>query len=73
LVVASDRSENIHGSDVSDRAEMLLYRLGSDSARIILSCSQLSGDQRLRFCLAQLGMNPAVMLLIDKPTNHIDK
>src|SRR5919205_2570149 len=70
LDALSEQIEAAGGWDAERQAREILTRLGiSDVAQQLGS---LSGGQRRRVALAAALMQPADLLILDEPTNHID-
>lgn len=62
--------DSLDAWNMEAQAKTVLDRLGiTDTDRII---SELSGGQRKRVALAEALIQPADLLILDEPTNHID-
>ena len=64
--------ENIHAYSAPARAQQLLNGLGFNSGDDARPVTDFSGGWRIRLNLAQALMCPSDLLLLDKPTNHLD-
>ncbi len=67
LTAEMDRTR---GWEAEAQARTILTRLGI--TEFTTAVAQLSGGQRKRVALAQGLINPADLLILDEPTNHID-
>ncbi|CQR74209.1 COG0488: ATPase components of ABC transporters with duplicated ATPase domains [Sporomusa ovata] len=70
LIVLSQQMDANNAWQLESDAKTVLTKLGIfDFAAIV---STLSGGQRKRIALASALINPADLLILDEPTNHID-
>jgi ABC transport system ATP-binding/permease protein len=66
----TERMDALDAWNVETEAKSILSKLGiSDTGRKI---GELSGGQRKRIALAEALIQPADLLILDEPTNHID-
>ncbi|HZB96893.1 MAG TPA: ABC-F family ATP-binding cassette domain-containing protein, partial [Herpetosiphonaceae bacterium] len=70
LDALSEQIEAAGGWDAERQAREILTRLGI--ADVAQQLGSLSGGQRRRVALAAALMQPADLLILDEPTNHID-
>ncbi len=70
LIALSQQMDNQNAWQLESDAKAILTKLGIDdfAARV----GTLSGGQRKRVALASALINPADLLILDEPTNHID-
>ncbi|MEL7564097.1 MAG: ABC-F family ATP-binding cassette domain-containing protein [Dehalobacterium sp.] len=70
LIVLSQKMDQMNAWDTESEAKNILHKLGIEnySARV----GTLSGGQRKRIALATVLINPADLMILDEPTNHID-
>ncbi|MFP6648130.1 MAG: ATP-binding cassette domain-containing protein, partial [Pirellulaceae bacterium] len=66
------RLRELDGYHLDHRVERILDGLGLDPASYQQPVEQLSGGQQNRLLLARLLLDPADMLLLDEPSNHLD-
>jgi len=70
LMELTSKMDSLDAWNMEAQAKTILDRLGiTDANRII---SELSGGQRKRVTLAEALIQPADLLILDEPTNHID-
>lgn len=70
LIRLSQRMDSQNAWQLENNAKTILSKLGiADTAARVGS---LSGGQRKRIALASALVNPADLLILDEPTNHID-
>ncbi len=70
LIALSQRMDAMDAWQLESSAKAILTKLGiSDFTAII---GALSGGERKRVALASVLVNPADLLILDEPTNHID-
>jgi ATP-binding cassette subfamily F protein 3 len=55
-----------------DRVRAYLGRFGFSGARADVAAAQLSGGEKARLTLAQIGVGAPQLLILDEPTNHLD-
>jgi ABC transport system ATP-binding/permease protein len=70
LASLSDEMDRIGGWAAEAKAKAILTRLGVDFYETLIGT--LSGGQRKRVALARALIDPADLLILDEPTNHID-
>ncbi|MDP4551395.1 ABC-F family ATP-binding cassette domain-containing protein [Alkalihalobacillus macyae] len=70
LLHAQEEMDRLGAWDFSTQAKTILTKLGLNQfdARV----DELSGGQQKRVALAKAFINPADLLILDEPTNHID-
>ena len=70
LIHAQEEMDRLGAWDFSTQAKTILTKLGLNQfdARV----DELSGGQQKRVALAKAFINPADLLILDEPTNHID-
>lgn len=70
LLHAQEEMDRVGAWDFSTQAKTILTKLGLNQfdARV----DELSGGQQKRVALAKAFINPADLLILDEPTNHID-
>ena len=66
------RLRELDGYHLDHRVERVLDGLGFDPASYQQPVEQLSGGQQNRLLLARLLLDPADLLLLDEPSNHLD-
>ncbi len=70
LMEQSARMDELDAWTLESKAKSILSKLGiSDISRKV---GELSGGQRKRIALAEVLIQPADLLILDEPTNHID-
>ncbi|WCN39639.1 ABC-F family ATP-binding cassette domain-containing protein [Aneurinibacillus uraniidurans] len=70
LAVLNEKMDANGAWDIETNAKTILGKLGiTDTTACV---SQLSGGQRKRVAMARALINPADLLILDEPTNHID-
>jgi ATP-binding cassette subfamily F protein uup len=70
LFAVQHRMDSLYAWDASTKAQTILTRLGVEY--FDKSVSELSGGQRKRVALAAALIQPADLIILDEPTNHID-
>jgi ATP-binding cassette subfamily F protein uup len=70
LFAVQHQMDNLHAWDASTQAKTILTRLGIEQFQ--KRVSELSGGQRKRVALAAALIQPADLMILDEPTNHID-
>ena len=70
LLRLANRMDETGGWNLDSEAKTLLTRLGIQSFH--QKIGELSGGQKKRVALAAALVNPANLLILDEPTNHID-
>ncbi|WCK52409.1 ABC-F family ATP-binding cassette domain-containing protein [Aneurinibacillus sp. Ricciae_BoGa-3] len=70
MVSLSQQMDAMNAWDLESNAKAVLTRLGITN--FSQPVSQLSGGQRKRVAMARALINPADLLILDEPTNHID-
>ncbi len=70
LIQLSARMDDANAWNLDSDAKTMLNRLGITDLR--LPVRALSGGQKKRIALAAALINPADLLILDEPTNHID-
>jgi ATP-binding cassette subfamily F protein uup len=70
LIRLSGRMDEADAWNLDSEAKSVLTRLGITDFRQVVD--SLSGGQRKRVALASALVNPADLLILDEPTNHID-
>ncbi len=70
LIDLSQQMDNQNAWQLESEAKSILDKLGIKDLSAIVST--LSGGQRKRIALASALVNPADLLILDEPTNHID-
>jgi ATP-binding cassette subfamily F protein 3 len=55
-----------------DRVRAYLGRFGFSGERADVAAAQLSGGEKARLTLAQIGVGAPQLLILDEPTNHLD-
>lgn len=70
LIRLSSRMDELDAWNLDSEAKTVLTRLGILDFRQPIT--QLSGGQKKRVALAAALVNPADLLILDEPTNHID-
>ncbi len=70
LVRLSARMDDTQAWNLDSEAKSVLTRLGITD--FLKTVRQLSGGQKKRVALAAALINPADLLILDEPTNHID-
>lgn len=70
LAFLSQQMENLNAWTLESEAQAMLTRLGI--SQFDVQMSQLSGGQRKRVALAAALLNPADLLILDEPSNHLD-
>lgn len=70
LYAAQSRMEAAHAWDAETQAKSILSRLGV--AMYDQPVSSLSGGQKKRVAIARALIQPADLLILDEPTNHVD-
>jgi ATP-binding cassette subfamily F protein 3 len=61
-----------HPGTLPERARTVLGAMLFSGERALSRVSELSGGEKARAALSQLGMDDANCLLLDEPTNHLD-
>ena len=70
MISLMQKMDELDAWSVESQAKMILTKLGiSDFDATV---SKLSGGQRKRIAMASALINPAELLILDEPTNHID-
>lgn len=70
LASLSQQMETLDAWNLESEAQAMLTRLGISEFNALMS--QLSGGQRKRVALAAALLNPADLLILDEPSNHLD-
>jgi ATP-binding cassette subfamily F protein uup len=70
LINLSQQMDNQNAWQLESEAKSILDKLGIKDLSAMVST--LSGGQRKRIALASALVNPADLLILDEPTNHID-
>lgn len=70
LITVSQRMDEANAWQLESEAKAILTRLGI--TEFTAAVGDLSGGQRKRIALAGALINPADLLILDEPTNHID-
>jgi len=70
LISLSQQMDTLNAWQLESDAKAILTKLGITDFKA--SVSSLSGGQRKRVALASALVNPADLLILDEPTNHID-
>ncbi|VBB04992.1 abc transporter [Lucifera butyrica] len=70
LIALTQQMEVYNAWKLESDAKIILTRLGIQDYTAVVS--SLSGGQRKRVALAAALINPADLLILDEPTNHID-
>ncbi|BAU28402.1 ATP-binding cassette subfamily F protein uup [Aneurinibacillus soli] len=70
LAVLNEKMDANGAWDIETNAKTILGKLGITDT--IACVSHLSGGQRKRVAMARALINPADLLILDEPTNHID-
>lgn len=72
LAELSDEMDQGGGWAAEARVKAILTRLGITAAQRAAPLASLSGGERKRVALARALLDPADLLILDEPTNHID-
>ncbi len=70
LIQAQEEMDRLQAWDFSTQAKTILTKLGLTQFDAMVN--ELSGGQQKRVALAKAFINPADLLILDEPTNHID-
>ena len=70
LLHAQEEMDRLQAWDFSTQAKTILTKLGLHQFDVMVD--ELSGGQQKRVALAKAFINPADLLILDEPTNHID-
>lgn len=70
LVLLTQKMDNMEAWTIENEAKNILTRLGIFDFQA--DVGTLSGGQKKRIALASALINPADLLILDEPTNHID-
>ncbi|TKD71488.1 ABC-F family ATP-binding cassette domain-containing protein [Pseudalkalibacillus hwajinpoensis] len=70
LLHAQEEMDRVGAWDFSTQAKTILTKLGLNQFDAMVD--ELSGGQQKRVALAKAFINPADLLILDEPTNHID-
>lgn len=70
LIVLSQKMDQMNAWDMESEAKNILHKLGIEDYNA--QVGTLSGGQRKRIALAAVLINPADLIILDEPTNHID-
>lgn len=70
LIGLSQRMDSLNAWSIESEAKSILTKLGINDFKA--NVGNLSGGQRKRIAIAGALINPADLLILDEPTNHID-
>jgi len=70
LISLSQKMDQMNAWDTESEAKNILHKLGIED--YTAQVGTLSGGQRKRIALAAVLINPADLIILDEPTNHID-
>lgn len=70
LMNATSKIDSMHLWNIENEAKSILIQLGINDFK--QEVNKLSGGQKKRVAMAGVLINPADLLILDEPTNHID-
>ena len=72
FALVQHRLQELDGYHLDHRVERVLDGLGFEASSYQQPAEQLSGGQQNRLLLARLLLDPADLILLDEPSNHLD-